>query len=223
MLTKSNAVFSIMLTIILLAGCSSTEQPAKQNNNALPYYTNASFTPEWYNDNDTALKYIHSIPAFSFINQNGDTVTNHTFSQKIYVANFFFTTCPGICKNLTANLKLVQKAFEKDSNVLLISHSVMPATDNVSKLKKYAEENGIINNKWHLVTGDKEAIYTIARKAYFADEDLGKQLTVNDFLHTENVLLIDQHKRIRGVYKGISAIEMENLIKDIQLLKQEKP
>lgn len=223
MLTKSNAVFSLMLTIILLAGCSSTEQPVKQKNNALPYYTNASFTPEWYNDKDTALKSIHSIPAFSFINQNGDTVTNHTFSQKIYVANFFFTTCPGICKNLTANLKPVQKAFEKDSNVLLISHSVMPATDNVAKLKKYAEENGIINNKWHLVTGDKEAIYTIARKAYFADEDLGKQLTVNDFLHTENVLLIDQHKRIRGVYKGISAIEMENLIKDIQLLKQEKP
>lgn len=223
MLTKSKAVFSLILALIVFAGCSSNEQPAKQKSNALPYYTNASFTPEWYNDKDATLKNIHTIPSFSFINQNGESVSNKTFDNKIYVANFFFTTCPGICKSLTANLKLVQKAFEKDSNVLLISHSVMPATDSVAKLKKYAEENGIINNKWHLVTGNKEAIYTIARKAYFADEDLGKQLTVNDFLHTENVLLIDKHKRIRGVYKGISAIEMDNLIKDIQLLKLEKP
>lgn len=206
----------------LLFGCNSVEKKVKEKSNELPYYTSAAFTPEWYTANDVALKNVHTIPAFSFLNQDGETVTNTIFDNKIYVANFFFTTCPGICKNLTANLKLVQKAFEKDSNILLLSHSVMPATDSVAKLKTYALENGIISNKWHLVTGNKEAIYTIARTAYFADEDLGKQLTVNDFLHTENVLLIDKHKRIRGVYKGISAIEMENLIKDIQVLKMEQ-
>lgn len=210
------------IIIALLFGCNSAEKKVKEKSNELPYYTSAAFTPEWYTANDVALKNVPTIPAFSFLNQEGETVTNTTFDNKIYVANFFFTTCPGICKNLTANLKLVQKAFEKDSNILLLSHSVMPATDSVAKLKTYALENGIISNKWHLVTGNKEAIYTIARKAYFADEDLGKQLTVNDFLHTENVLLIDKHKRIRGVYKGISAIEMENLIRDIQVLKMEQ-
>ena len=210
------------IIMALLFGCNSVEKKVKEKSNELPYYTSAAFTPEWYTANDVALKNVPTIPAFSFLNQEGETVTNTTFDNKIYVANFFFTTCPGICKNLTANLKLVQKAFEKDSNILLLSHSVMPATDSVAKLKTYALENGIISNKWHLVTGNKEAIYTIARKAYFADEDLGKQLTVNDFLHTENVLLIDKHKRIRGVYKGISAIEMENLIRDIQVLKMEQ-
>jgi protein SCO1/2 len=213
------------LSFILIAtlfGCNSVEEKVKEKSTKLPYYSSAAFTPEWYATNDVALKAVHTIPAFSFINQEGETITNTTFENKIYIANFFFTTCPGICKNLTANLKLIQKAFEKDNRVLLLSHSVMPLTDNVEKLKKYALENEIVSGKWHLVTGDKEAIYTIARNAYFADEDLGKQLTVNDFLHTENVLLIDKHKRIRGVYKGISTIEMENLIKDIQLLKMEE-
>jgi protein SCO1/2 len=148
-------------------------------------------------------------------------VTNKTFDGKIYVANFFFTSCPGICKNLTNNLKTIQKAFEKDDTVLLLSHSVTPEKDDVKALKVYATNNGVISNKWHLITGNKNDIYNIARQAYFADEDLGKQLTVNDFLHTENVLLIDKHKRIRGIYKGISSLEMQNLIHDIQLLKQE--
>ncbi len=209
------------IVIATLFGCNLVEEKVKEKSTQLPYYTSAAFTPEWYAASDVALKKVHTIPAFSFNNQEGETVTHTTFENKIYVANFFFTTCPGICKNLTANLKLVQKAFEKDNDILLLSHSVMPATDSIAKLKKYAIENGIISNKWHLVTGNKDAIYTIARQAYFADEDLGKQLTVNDFLHTENVLLIDKNKRIRGVYKGISAIEMENLIKDIQVLKNE--
>lgn len=212
-----------IIFILFLIACNTTNKKVEVAGTMLPlpFYSDASFTPEWLNANDEKLKTIHTIPPFSFFNQNGDTITNKTFDGKIYVANFFFTTCPGICKKLTNNLSLVQKAFEKDDEVLLMSHSVMPETDTVAKLKVYAIENKIIDNKWHLITGNKESIYNIARQGYFADEDLGKQLTANDFLHTENVLLIDKHKRIRGIYKGISALEMDNLIADINRLKAE--
>ncbi len=212
-----------IIFFLFLIACNTTTKKVEVASSmlSLPFYNDASFTPEWFNVNDEKLKTIHTIPPFSFFNQNGDTITNKAFDGKIYVANFFFTTCPGICKKLTNNLSLVQKAFEKDDEVLLISHSVMPETDKVAKLKVYAIENKIIDNKWHLITGNKESIYNIARQGYFADEDLGKQLTANDFLHTENVLLIDKLKRIRGIYKGISALEMDNLIADINRLKAE--
>jgi protein SCO1/2 len=213
--------YCFFILAIILFGCNAAEQKTKGKSKQLPYYSSAAFTPEWYESNDTSLKNIHTIPSFSFINQDSQMVTNKTFDGKIYVANFFFTSCPGICKNLTNNLKTIQKAFEKDDTVLLLSHSVTPEKDDVKALKVYATNNGVISNKWHLITGNKNDIYNIARQAYFADEDLGKQLTVNDFLHTENVLLIDKHKRIRGIYKGISSLEMQNLIHDIQLLKQE--
>jgi protein SCO1/2 len=213
--------YCFFILAIILFGCNAAEQKTKGKSKQLPYYSSAAFTPEWYESNDTSLKNIHTIPSFSFINQDSQMVTNKTFDGKIYVANFFFTSCPGICKNLTNNLKTIQKAFEKDDTVLLLSHSVTPEKDDVKALKVYATNNGVISNKWHLITGNRNDIYNIARQAYFADEDLGKQLTVNDFLHTENVLLIDKHKRIRGIYKGISSLEMQNLIHDIQLLKQE--
>lgn len=188
----------------------------------LPFYNTANFTPEWIEPTSSKYQSIHTIPAFSFINQNGDTIIQQVFNNKIYVADFFFTSCPGICKKLTNNLSIVQKAFKNDADVLLLSHSVTPETDSVPRLKQYATQFGVIDGKWHLVTGNRQAIYNIARQAYFADEDLGMAKNENDFLHTENMVLIDKHKRIRGLYKGTLESDMQQLIADIIVLKLEK-
>jgi protein SCO1/2 len=197
-------------------------QVATQQKLALPYYTNADFTPHWYEQGDKIPDTIHSIPSFSFIDQNGNIVSEKTVADKIYIADFFFTTCPGICPKLTKNLKLVQDAFKDDSNIILLSHSVMPDKDDIDALKKYALNYGVSDKKWFLLTGNRDSIYTIARKSYFADEELGLQQDVNTFLHTENIFLIDTRRRIRGIYKGTSPLEMENIIADIKILKTEK-
>ncbi|HMK05107.1 MAG TPA: SCO family protein [Ferruginibacter sp.] len=188
----------------------------------LPYYSSADLTPEWIEEGSGRLDTLHSIPAFSFTDQNGNTISEKDVTNKIYVADFFFTACPGICPKLAKNLKLVQDAFANDDEVLLLSHSVTPDKDIPAVLKRYARNYSVIDSKWHLLTGNKDSIYNIARRSYFADEDLGMQRNSNDFLHTENMLLIDKHRRIRGVYKGTSAAEMDNIIADIKKLKAQK-
>jgi protein SCO1 len=200
--------------MLLLAGCLSVP-PGKQDQ--LPYYTSADFTPRWLNSKEADT--IHQIPGFSFTDQQGETVTQKTFDNKITVVDFFFTSCPGICKKLIKNLSAVQSAFKNDNNVLLLSHSVTPEHDSVAVLHAYAQANGIVASKWRLITGDKNKIYTIARSAYFADEDLGMQQDSTTFLHTENILLIDKQHHIRGVYKGTLPSEIDNLIADIKKLE----
>jgi len=211
-----------LFVLVILASCKQSVTKEKQAARILPFYTSADFTPRWIAPGSGEYASIHTIPSFRFFDQAGDTITEKTFAGKIYVANFFFTTCPGICKRLTANLNLVQTAFKNDDGVLILSHSVTPETDNIARLKQYANDFGVINNKWHLVTGDRNQIYTIARRAYFADEDMGEKKNSNDFLHTENMLLIDKRKRIRGVYKGTSVKDVNDLIADIKVLKQEE-
>jgi len=205
-------------------GCRQKEpaQTSSAKTESLPYYTAADFTPQWIEKGSSVLDTLHRIPAFSFIDQNGDTISERTVVNKIYVADFFFTACPGICPKLTKNLKMVQDAFVADEEVLLLSHSVTPDKDVPAVLKRYAINYSVIDTKWHLLTGNKDSIYNIARHFYFADEDLGLQRNSNDFLHTENMLLIDKHRLIRGVYKGTSPAEMNNLIADIKILKEEK-
>ncbi len=216
------SVIILFLVTILLVSCRQMPQEKKQEARVLPFYTSADFTPQWINPGSAAYDSIHTIPAFSFINQEGKTVTEKQFAGKIYVADFFFTACPGICKRLSTNLALVQDFFKNDSSILLLSHSVTPETDSVRRLKQYADAFHAITGKWNLITGDREQIYRIAREAYFADEDMGVQKTTEDFLHTENFLLIDTRRRIRGIYKGTSVSDVNNLIADIKILKTEK-
>lgn len=189
---------------------------------SLPFYTSADMTPHWYKPDAPELKDMHRIAPFAFTDQDGNTITQRSVEGKIYVADFFFTRCPGICPTLTKNLGMVQEAFKTDTSVLLLSHSVTPDLDSVPVLKRYANDHQVMQGKWHLLTGNKDSIYNLARRSYFADEDLGQQKDANDFLHTENVLLIDRHLRIRGIYKGTSAAEMNNLIADIKTLQQEE-
>ena len=170
---------------------------------------------------DSSMQYVrkyHSIADFKLINQNGDTITQNTYADKIYVADFFFTTCPSICPVMTANLAEVQDKFKDDNEVLLLSHSVTPEIDSVVQLKKYAVEKGVIDQKWNLVTGDKKQIYELARKSYMAVMDDGDG-GAYDMIHTENFMLIDKERRIRGYYDGTNKEEVEKLIRDIEILK----
>jgi len=213
------------LVLVCCLGACRQKQPDQTSiakNESLPYYSSADFTPVWIGKGSGRLDTLHSIPAFSFTDQNGNNISEKNVANKIYVADFFFTACPGICPKLARNLKIVQDAFANDDEVLLLSHSVTPDKDIPAVLKRYAANYSVIDSKWYLLTGNKDAIYNIARKFYFADEDLGMQRNSNDFLHTENMLLIDKHRRIRGVYKGTSAAEMNNIIADIKKLKEEK-
>ena len=187
----------------------------------LPYYNDESFTPNWLTPDSEEEKAFHKIPDFKLVNQLGDTVSQKTFDNKIYITDFFFTTCPGICLKMTGNMQKIQEEFIDDFNILLLSHSVTPSIDSVSVLKTYADKNGIIDSKWHLVTGDKTEIYNLGRNQYFVENDLGIPKDVNDFLHTENFLLIDKNKHIRGIYNGLNRASIAQLITDVKLLKSE--
>jgi protein SCO1/2 len=209
------------LIIALIVCCKNTEkEPVSSRVVNLPYYNEASFTPKWIASQSDVLKSFHQIPDFNFTNQNGETITQKTFEGQIYVTDFFFTTCPGICPKMTANMDILQKEFINDASVLLLSHSVTPTLDTVAQLKKYAVDKNIGKN-WHLVTGDKKEIYNLGRQFYFVEEDLGTPKGIDDFLHTENFLLIDKNRHIRGIYNGLNTNAILQLIADIKTLKKE--
>lgn len=162
----------------------------------------------------------HTVQPFQFINQYGDTVSDKTVGNKIYIADFFFATCQSICPQMSSQLVHVQKAFEKDSDVLILSHTVNPMNDTVEVLKGYADSYGAKRNKWHFLTGEKKDIYDMARYSYLVNafEDDG---TPEGFLHSELFLLIDKQKRVRGMYDGTDSVAVVKLISDIKLLEQE--
>lgn len=212
---------ALIVLIFFLASCSEEKKEKDSRVDTLPYYAEASFTPQWISPQDPFLADFHQIPAFSLLNQEGDTITEQSISGKIYVADFFFSTCPGICPKMTKNMSMVQEAFLEDEEILLLSHSVMPSWDSVVVLKAYAEEHGVNSQKWHLLTGNMEEIYSLGRKQYFVEEDLGLQKSSDDFLHTENFVLIDKQRHIRGIYNGLNKNSVQQLIADIKTLKLE--
>lgn len=189
--------------------------------NILPFFNSGEFTPEWIDMNHKKYNNIHKIPDFTFTNQDGKTITQKDYLGKIYVADFFFTSCTGICRSLSLNMKTLQDEFINDTEVLFISHSVTPDLDSVPVLKKYAIAYGIDSKKWNLVRGDKKSIYELARTAYFSDEDFVKTSKPSEFIHTENFLLIDKKGRIRGVYNGTLKLEAKRLMRHIEILKKE--
>ena len=184
---------------------------------SLPIFNPADVNPELV---DSTVQYIskyHTIADFSFVNQNGKTITQKDYEGKIYVADFFFTTCGSICPKMTTNLAEVQKAIASNPKVMLLSHTVFPEVDSVSVLKEYALKNGVIDAKWNLVTGDKKEIYTMARKSYLAVK-LGKPEELYDMVHTENFVLVDSKRRVRGFYDGTKKVDIQRLIEDINWL-----
>lgn len=171
---------------------------------------------------DTTLQYVkkyHTIADFSLTNQNGETITQDNYKNKIYVADFFFTTCQTICPIMTGHMAEIQEKLKNDDEVMLLSHTVTPEIDTVAQLKKYALEKGVNDAKWNLVTGDKKQIYDLARKSYLAAKDV--PFSENDLVHTENFVLVDKKKRIRGFYDGTDKESIEKLLNDIKILEKE--
>jgi len=205
---------------LCLISCMEKAQ-AESRTTFLPYYDEATFTPKWLYPGTEAVQQLHRIPNFSLINQEGEIFTDRNLDGKIYVADFFFTTCPGICPKMTANMSILQEAFLNDPEIMLISHSVTPELDSVEVLKRYAEEKGVISGKWQLLSGDRALIYDLGRNQYFVEEDLGLEKDENDFLHTENFVLIDKNRNIRGIYNGLNKTAVRQLITDIKTLKEE--
>jgi protein SCO1/2 len=162
----------------------------------------------------------HRIGDFKLINQQGNKSTTEEWRGKIVVANFFFTHCPVICPKMTANLKKLQETFAGNENLMLVSFSVDPQRDSVAELKKYTERFYINENNWQLLTGSKKEIYRLARKSFqvaATDGDGGD----NDFIHSDQLILIDSKKRIRGYYEGTEKKEIAQLIRDIKKLEHE--
>ncbi|RMB56456.1 SCO family protein [Dokdonia sinensis] len=158
---------------------------------------------------------------FALINQNKDTVTQEYYKDKIYVADFFFTTCQTICPIMTSNMVDIQRELKNDTIVKLLSHSVIPMQDTPEVLKKYALEKGVDDSKWNLVTGTQEQIFTLARKHYLAVQDIPGTEDDLDMVHTENFMLIDKKGYIRGYYDGTDDKEIERLLEEIDILKAE--
>lgn len=210
-------IFSLMLG---LAGCEKSESNTSRVA-SLPFYDEATFTPRWIKPNNEVLDTFHQVSAFSLINQEGEVITEKTFEGKIYVVDFFFTVCPGICPKMTANMAVLQDEFIDDDNVLLLSHSVTPERDSVPVLSSYANDKGVISHKWHLATGTQQEIYKLGREDYFVEEDLGLTKEADDFLHTENFVLIDKNRHIRGIYNGLNRVAIKQLIADIKELEKE--
>lgn len=203
----------LVFSIVTISLFYNVLKPSK----TLPIYNPADVNPELV---DSTIQYIareHKIANFSFVNQNGKIITQKDYEGKIYVADFFFTTCGSICPIMTTNMIDIQKAFQNNPKVMILSHTVTPEIDSVAVLKKYAQEKGVIDGKWNLVTGDKREIYSMARKSYLAVK-LGKPNELYDMVHTENFVLVDAEKRVRGFYDGTKKEAIKQLIEDIQWL-----
>jgi len=213
---KALIVFLVFSTITVYLFYTALK-PAK----SLPIFNPSDVNPELV---DSTVQYIskyHTITDFSFTNQNGKVITQKDYEDKIYVADFFFTTCGSICPKMTTNLVDVQKAFQNNPKVKILSFSVMPDVDDVPKLKAYALKNGVNDEKWNLVTGDKAAIYRMARKSYLAVKQ-GKPDELYDMVHTENFVLVDSKKRVRGFYDGTKKEDIQRLIADINWLSKDQ-
>ena len=211
-------------TFIFLAVFSAVVIPVFYNllkvDKKLKVYSPADVNPRLV---DFSMKHItkdHTIADFKLSNQNGEIITNNTYANKIYVADFFFTRCQSICIAMAYNMSELQDFYKNDRDIMFLSHSVTPVMDSVAVLKEYAERKGVIDEKWNVTTGSKKDIYELARKSYFAvlDEGNGDE---DDFIHTEQFVLVDKERRIRGYYDGTEKEEMLKLKEDIALLRAE--
>ncbi|KUJ61090.1 cytochrome C oxidase assembly protein [Flavobacteriaceae bacterium CRH] len=206
----------ILFSVVTISLFYSALKPQK----TLPIFNPADVNPELVDSTVQYKSKYHTIADFSFVNQNGDTITQKNYEGKIYVADFFFTTCGSICPKMSTNLSEVQKAVLNNPKVMLLSHTVFPEVDSVSVLKAYAVKYGVVDSKWNLVTGDKKEIYKMARKSYLAVKQ-GRPDQLYDMVHTENFVLVDQKRRVRGFYDGTNKEEIKRLLEDIDFLSQE--
>lgn len=210
------AVVLLVLSAIIISMIYSLKKPTPK----LPVFQPSEVNPELVDSSIQYVRKYHVIGDFELTNQNGETITQADYADKIYVADFFFTTCQSICPIMTGNMLKIQEALKNDNEIMLLSHTVMPEVDDVAQLKKYALEKGVNDEKWNLVTGSKKQIYNLARKSYLASKTKGDGGPY-DMIHTENFVLVDKEKRIRGFYDGTDPKAIEKLMEDITILKLE--
>ncbi len=213
---KFFGIFLFVLSAIIITIIYNILSPEKR----LPVYQPNMVNNELVDSTLQEVRKYHTIKDFELYNQNGDTITQDFYKDKIYVADFFFTTCQTICPIMTDHMLQVQEKLKNDEDVLLLSHTVIPNADSVPQLKKYALEKGVIDSKWNLVTGNKKDIYDLARKSYLASKSDGDGGPF-DLIHTENFVLVDKERRIRGFYDGTDPKAIEELLTDIEILKNE--
>ncbi|NNL02809.1 MAG: SCO family protein [Eudoraea sp.] len=211
MLFKRKNISVIILLISLLLSCNHSSK------RILPIYNPVDFNPELVDKSLQTKTENHTVSDFQLINQNGDTITQESYKDKVYVVDFFFTRCPTICPIMTNNIGKLQKEFINNDDIMFLSLSVTPEIDSVSVLQEYAKNKGVINTKWNITTGDKKHIYNLARKSYFAVVEQGDG-GLQDFIHTPNFILVDKKKQIRGIYNGTSDKELVRLIDDLKVL-----
>lgn len=211
-------------TLIFLAVFSAVAIPVFYHllkvDKKLKIYNPVDVNPRLVDNSMLHIQKNHKVADFELINQNGKIITNKEYQDKIYIADFFFTRCQTICIAMAYNMSELQEYYKNDDDIMFLSHSVTPVIDSVSVLKEYAERKGVIDEKWNVTTGSKKHIYELARQSYFAvlDEGDGGE---NDFIHTEQFILVDKDRQIRGYYDGTEKEDMEKLKKDIVLLKKE--
>lgn len=208
-------VFFLVLSGIIITVIYQVKKPTK----VLPVYQPAQVSKELVDSTIQYVKKYHTIADFALINQNGDTITQEDYKDKIYITDFFFTTCQTICPKMTHNMAQIQEKIKNDPEVMLLSHTVTPDIDTVAQLKRYAIKKGVLDSKWNLVTGDKKQIYDLARKSYLVAKDV--PYTKYDLIHTENFVLVDKKKRIRGFYDGTDPEAIQQLLEDLKTLKKE--
>lgn len=218
----------IALLIIVGIGIAiaTTMISEQQKKRTLPYLNPAQINSKLVDSTLHNKGSNHKILPFRLINQNGDTIDQKTIENKIVVANFFFTTCPTICPKMNNKLSKVYDSLKSNGDVMFLSHSVWPEIDTVEALAVYASQFDITTPTWYFLTGDKEQLYNLARKSYLVAPSIYDttfdQGGEGDFIHTENVVLVDKEKFIRGMYDGLNDEEMKQLIADIQLLLEEE-
>lgn len=217
---KFKLLFAVLavLSVFILWAIYSLMKPEV----SLPVYQPAEVNFELVDSTIQHVKRYHKIDDFRLINQNGDTITQSDYEGRIYIADFFFTTCPSICPKMTANMLVLQNKLSDQKDVLLLSHTVTPEIDSVSVLKAYATKHGVDESRWNLVTGSKKEIYKLARKSYLAAKTDGDGGPL-DMIHTENFVLVDKERRIRGFYDGTKPEEVDRILADIKILRQEYP
>ena len=198
----------VLFATTFLLACQS------KSGRTLPYYDTPDFTPKWALHSN-----FHQIRPFDLINQKNEKFTEADIEGKICVVDFFFTSCPGICPKMAASMVNLQNEFLDDDNIQLLSHSVTPDYDSVPRLQQYAKSKGVIFERWKLLTGTRSEIYDLGRKYYFVEEDEGIMREEDYFLHTENFILIDKQRHIRGIYNGIDPNSIQSLIADIKVLE----